>query len=55
MLIGSCIRISRKSLFSQKIVNVVEINNFVENRNILISGKITEGEVIVNWEIEKIL
>ena len=30
-------------------------NNFVENRNILISGKITEGEVIVNWEIEKIL
>ncbi len=30
-------------------------NNFVENQNILISGKITEGEVLVNWDIEKIL
>ena len=29
-------------------------NNFIENHNILISGKIIEGEVIVNWEIEKI-
>ena len=29
-------------------------NNFVENQNILISSKILEKEIIINWEIEKI-
>ena len=29
-------------------------NNFTENQNILISGKIIEGDILINWEIEKI-
>ena len=29
-------------------------NKFIENQNILISGKVSDNEVIINWEIEKI-
>ena len=29
-------------------------NNFIENQNILISGKIIDEEILINWEIEKI-
>ena len=29
-------------------------NNFVENQNILISGNISEKEILIKWEIEKI-
>tara|TARA_Y100000591_G_C21847620_1_gene709615 strand:+ start:663 stop:2291 length:1629 start_codon:yes stop_codon:yes gene_type:complete len=29
-------------------------NNFIENQNILISGKISDYEKIINWEFEKI-
>ena len=29
-------------------------NNFVENQNILISGKIIDEDILIKWEIEKI-
>ena len=29
-------------------------NNFIENHNILISGNISDQEILVKWEIEKI-
>ena len=29
-------------------------NNFIENQNILISGKIIDEEILINWEMEKI-
>ena len=29
-------------------------NNFIENQNILISGKIIESDILINWEIEKV-
>ena len=29
-------------------------NNFVENQNILITGKTSEKKVLIHWEFEKI-
>ena len=29
-------------------------NNFIENQNILISGKIIDEEILINWKMEKI-
>ena len=29
-------------------------NKFIENQNILISGKILEKEILINWDIERI-
>ena len=29
-------------------------NNFIEYQNILISGKIIDEEILINWEMEKI-